>query len=63
MRSLRRNQAERILELEAQNAALQVALDHQIENMCKVIANATATGWDVDFLMQPLLPNNRSLPR
>lgn len=57
----RRNQTERIAELERQNVALQAALDHQIEQMCKVVANATAKGWDVDFLLRPLLPNNRNL--
>lgn len=59
----RKNQAERILELERQNVALQTALDHQIEQLCRVVANATAKGWDVDFLLQPLMPNNRNLTR
>lgn len=59
LKAQRRNQAERILELEKQNAALQAALDHQIEQLCRVVANATAKGWDVEFLLQPLLPNNR----
>ncbi|WP_433694618.1 hypothetical protein [Herbaspirillum seropedicae] len=59
----RRNQAERIVELERQNAVLQTALDHHIEQMCRVIANATAKGWDVEFLLRPLLPNNRNLTK
>jgi len=59
----RRNQSERILELERQNAALRAALDHQIEQLCKVVANATAKGWDVDFLLRPLLPNNRNVTK
>lgn len=59
----RRSQAERILELERQNAALQTALDQHIEQLCRVVANATAKGWDVDFLLQPLMPNNRNLTR
>jgi hypothetical protein len=61
LRMQRRTQAERILELERQNAALQAALDHQIEQLCRVVANATARGWDVEFLLKPLLPNNRNL--
>lgn len=60
-RTQRRNQAERIRELENENAALQAALDHQIEQLCRVIANATAKGWDIEFLLRPLLPNNRNL--
>ncbi|OFJ47192.1 hypothetical protein BA896_023420 [Janthinobacterium lividum] len=59
----RKNQADRIIELERQNAALQAALDHHIEQLCRVVANATAKGWDVDQLLQPLLPNNRNLTR
>ena len=59
----RKNQADRIIELERQNAALQVALDHHIEQLCRVVANATAKGWDVDLLLQPLLHNNRNMTR
>lgn len=59
----RKNQTERIVELERQNATLQAALDHQIEQLCRVVANATAKGWDVEFLLQPLLPNNRNLTK
>jgi hypothetical protein len=55
----RKTLAERILDLERQNATLQLALDHQIELMCRVVA--TARGWDADFLLRPLLPNNRQL--
>jgi hypothetical protein len=62
-KSLRKTHADRILDLERQNAALQSALDQQIEQMCRVIANATAKGWDVDFLLRPLLPNNRQLAK
>jgi hypothetical protein len=63
LKTQRKNQAERIIELERQNAALQAALDHQIEQLCRVVANATAKGWDVDQLLQPLLPNNRNLTK
>ncbi|WP_076591367.1 hypothetical protein [Herminiimonas arsenitoxidans] len=59
----RKSQADRILDLEKKNALLQAALDHQIEMVCRVIANATAKGWDVDFLLRPLMPNNRQLVR
>jgi hypothetical protein len=63
LKTQRKNQAERIIELERQNAALQAALDHQIEQLCRVVANASAKGWDVDLLLQPLLPNNRNLTK
>jgi hypothetical protein len=56
-------QAERILDLESRISSLQAALDQQIEMMCRVIANATARGWDVEHLLQPLMPNNRNLSK
>jgi hypothetical protein len=63
LKSRRKNQAERIVDLERRNILLQTNLDHQIELVCRVIANATAKGWDVDFLLRPLMPNNRQLIR
>jgi hypothetical protein len=63
LKAQRRSQAERILELESRTASLQAALDQQIELMCRVVANATARGWDVEHLLQPLMPNNKNLAK
>lgn len=63
LKAERKSQAERIIDMGHQIAGLQAALDHQIELMCRVVANATARGWDVDQLLKPLMPNNRDLTR
>lgn len=63
VKAQRKSQSERILHLESEIASLQAALDQQIEMMCRVVANATARGWDVEHLLQPLLPNNRNLAK
>lgn len=63
VKAQRKSQGERILDLEGQVASLQAALDQQIELMCRVVANATAKGWDVEHLLEPLMSNNRNLAR
>ena len=63
LKEQRKSQAERILDMENQITSLQSALDQQIEMMCRVVANATARGWDVEHLLQPLMSNNRNRAR
>lgn len=63
LKAQRKSQVERILHLESRIISLQAALDQQIEMMCRVVANATARGWDVEHLLQPLMPNNRNLAK
>lgn len=57
----RKTQEEKIKHLEQENEALRLSLDHQIELMCRIVGNATARGWDVDYLLSPLRKNSREL--
>ena len=57
----RKTQEGKIRDLESLNNALQVRLDYHSELMCRIVANATAKGWDVDYLMSPLHSSNREL--
>jgi|GEM_PF-7108917 len=57
----RRSEVERIKMLEKDNENLQRQVDHHIEMMCRIVANATAKGWDVEYLLKPLGRNWREL--
>lgn len=57
----RKTQEEKITHLEKINSELKIQVDYQSELMCRVVANATAKGWDVEYLLSPLRKNSREL--
>lgn len=57
----RKSQEDKIEQLKQRNVELQLSLDYHIEMMCQIVANATAKGWDIDYLLSPLRRNGREL--
>ncbi len=61
LESRRKSLEEKNAHLGQVNMQLQRQIDHQLELMCRVVANATAKGWDVEYLLSPLRRNGREL--
>lgn len=51
----------KVEQLKNENLNLQNSLDTQLELICRIVANATAKGWDVNYLLKPLDKNRREL--
>lgn len=57
----RKSLEEKIEVLERENIELQAKVNRNLELMCRKVANATAKGWDVDYLLSPLTKSRREL--
>jgi hypothetical protein len=57
----RKSLEEKISHLEQINLELKSQADHHLELMCRIVANATGKGWDVEYLLSPLKKNVREL--
>jgi hypothetical protein len=57
----RKSCQEKMESLEIENAELKKKLNNNAEMLCRIVVNATAKGWDVDYLLNPLLKSRRDL--
>lgn len=57
----RKSLEEKIEVLERENVELRAKVNSNLELMCRIVANATAKGWDVDYILSPLAKSRREL--